>query len=96
MNFKHKIIVSSKRGRTTPDEEERKKLREERRSNGEQFLLREEKMMNGMQRVEGKDIRKRKKEEFCHTQVGKGKLSDYFCVKMENFVATWEEGKEKN
>ena len=103
MLYNNEIIPSRKRGRTSPDEEgedknksTRKKLREARRSNGEQFLLREEKMMNGVQRVEGKDIGKRKKEEFCHTLEGKRKPSDYSGVKMKNSIATWEEGKEKN
>ena len=102
MLYNNEIILSRKRGRISPDEESedqnkstRKKLREARSSNGEQFLLREEKMMNGVQRVEGKDIGMRKKEEFCHTLVGKGKPSDYSGVKMKNFEATWKEGKEE-
>ena len=44
-----------------------------------------------MQRVEREEIRKRR-EEFCHTLVGKGKPSIYSGENIKNFAATWEEG----
>ena len=100
MTKKIEFIISSKRGRTSPDEKEedqtertRKKTRKD-RSNGELFLLGEEKMVNMMQRVEREEIRKRR-EEFCHTLVGKGKPSINSGVNIKNFAATWEEGKEE-